>query len=89
MSKVLKKADMIANVASTTGETKQVVAVVLAGLTDVINAAVAEGLAVSIPGVVKLAMKDRAARNGRNPATGEPMAIPAKRVVTAKSLIAA
>lgn len=36
----------------------------------------------NIPGVGKLVVKDRAARPGRNPATGEAMTIPAKKVVT-------
>lgn len=35
----------------------------------------------NIPGVGKLVVKDRAARPGRNPATGEAMTIPAKKVV--------
>ena len=38
---------------------------------------------VEIPGIVRLKMADRAARTGRNPQTGEPLAIPARRVVKA------
>lgn len=34
-----------------------------------------------IPGLGKLVRVDRKARMGRNPATGEPISIPAKRVV--------
>ena len=34
-----------------------------------------------LPGLGKLVKKDRAARMGRNPATGEPLHIPAKVVV--------
>ena len=34
-----------------------------------------------IPGVCKLVVQRRKAREGRNPATGEPIKIPAKRVV--------
>lgn len=35
----------------------------------------------TIPGVGKLVLVDRKARMGRNPATGEPISIPAKKVV--------
>jgi DNA-binding protein HU-beta len=35
----------------------------------------------TIPGIGKLIKQERAARTGRNPATGEPIAIPAKSVV--------
>jgi DNA-binding protein HU-beta len=37
-----------------------------------------------LPGVVKLVLRDRAARTGRNPATGQPIQIPAKTVVKAR-----
>jgi len=37
-----------------------------------------------IPGVVKLVVQKRKARMGRNPATGEPIKIPAKTVVKAR-----
>lgn len=37
--------------------------------------------AFTIPGLGKLVLVDRKARIGRNPATGEPIQIPAKRVV--------
>jgi len=35
----------------------------------------------SIPGLGKLVLMNRKARTGRNPATGEPIKIPAKKVV--------
>ena len=38
-----------------------------------------------IPGVCKLVVQRRKAREGRNPATGEPIKIPAKTVVKARS----
>jgi len=37
-----------------------------------------------IPGVCKLVVQRRKAREGRNPATGEPIKIPAKTVVKAR-----
>jgi DNA-binding protein HU-beta len=38
----------------------------------------------SLPGMVKLVVQKRKARMGRNPATGEPIKIPAKTVVKAR-----
>ena len=38
----------------------------------------------TIPGLVKLVVQKRKARMGRNPATGEPIKIPAKTVVKAR-----
>ncbi|HUB86795.1 MAG TPA: HU family DNA-binding protein [Verrucomicrobiae bacterium] len=35
----------------------------------------------TLPGIGKLVLKNRAERMGRNPKTGEPIKIPAKRVV--------
>lgn len=37
--------------------------------------------AFTVPGIGKLVLVNRAARMGRNPATGEPIKIPAKKVV--------
>ena len=37
-----------------------------------------------LPGMVKLVVQKRKARTGRNPATGEPIKIPAKTVVEAR-----
>ncbi len=38
----------------------------------------------SLPGMAKLVVQKRKARMGRNPATGEPIKIPAKTVVKAR-----
>jgi DNA-binding protein HU-beta len=38
----------------------------------------------TLPGMVKLVVQKRKARMGRNPATGEPIKIPAKTVVKAR-----
>ena len=59
-------------------EPKQVDATVRA-LTDVITAVVAKGEPVQISGFAKFAKVERAARMGRNPATGEPVKIKASK----------
>jgi DNA-binding protein HU-beta len=50
------------------------------GLFDDIQAAVVSGDAVKIPGFGQFKVRDRAARMARNPATGEQVKVPAKRV---------
>jgi len=52
----------------------------LTAVVEEITAQVAKGETVSIPGFAKFARIDRPARMGRNPATGEPIKIAAKRV---------
>jgi DNA-binding protein HU-beta len=50
------------------------------GVFEDIQAAVCSGEAVKIPGFGQFKVRDRAARIARNPATGEPVKVPAKRV---------
>lgn len=54
---------------------------VLQALKDVAAQELAAGGEVPLPGLGKLKTKDRAARMGRNPRTGEAVTIPARRVV--------
>lgn len=51
-------------------------------LCKVIADELARGGEVPLPHIGKLKVRDVAARTGRNPATGEPMEIPAKRKVS-------
>lgn len=50
------------------------------GVFEDIQAAVIAGEAVKIPGFGQFKVRDRAARMARNPATGEQVKVPAKRV---------
>jgi DNA-binding protein HU-beta len=50
------------------------------GVFDDIQAAVITGEPVKIPGFGQFKVRDRAARMARNPATGEQVKVPAKRV---------
>ncbi|MFN2450581.1 MAG: HU family DNA-binding protein, partial [Candidatus Baltobacteraceae bacterium] len=50
------------------------------GLFEDIQTAVCSGEAVKIPGFGQFKVRDRAARIARNPATGQPVKVPAKRV---------
>jgi DNA-binding protein HU-beta len=52
---------------------------VIDGFTDVVTAVVSKGEPVSIPGFAKFVKVNRAARMGRNPATGEAIRIKASK----------
>ena len=86
MTKQLKKSDLIAAIAEQSGQTRAAIGYMLDAQESAVKGALAAGAAVTIPGIVKLAPKDKAARVGRNPHTGETMQIAAKRVVVAKVL---
>ena len=51
---------------------------------DYIEQSLAEGGPVLIPGFGRFSITERAARNGRNPATGEEIQIPASKAVRFK-----
>ncbi len=57
------------------------VAAVLEQFGEVATRALKRDLGVPLPGLGKLKPTERAARTGRNPATGLPMEVPAKRLV--------
>ncbi|MDO8180178.1 MAG: HU family DNA-binding protein [Undibacterium sp.] len=62
------------------GVQKNSVEAVLDSLADVLHGALAKGEDVALPGVGKFTIDRRAARKGRNPATGAEIDIPAKTV---------
>lgn len=75
----MKTSELIEHVASATGVEKnaarQVVEAALAGIVD----AVRKGDEVNLAGFGKFRIKDRPARSGRNPATGQAIEIAASR----------
>lgn len=78
-SKSMTKSQVISHLAEKTGTTKKV-----AGqfLEELVNLSYKEAQrSFTIPGLGKLVVSDRKERMGRNPATGEQMLIPAKRVL--------
>jgi DNA-binding protein HU-beta len=79
MAKALTKSQIASSLADSVGITKKQSAQYLEAL-----AALAYKNAkntFTLPGLGKLKLRNRAARIGRNPATGEQIQIPAKRVV--------
>lgn len=80
---------LIQEVSEASGMTKKDVEHVLKTLGEVVSANVGDD-EITLPGIGKLKPKTRAARTGRNPATGDPVQIAALNTVTfkpAKSLV--
>ena len=79
MGKPISKAALVAHFANKTGLKKKMVAAMFEELAKLAYREAKNSF--TIPGIGKLVLVDRKARMGRNPKTGEPIAIPAKTVV--------
>ncbi len=77
--KPMSKSEIMANLAEKTGLTKRQVTDVVTGLVELAYKEAKNGF--TVPGLGKLILDNRKARTGRNPATGEPIKIPAKKVL--------
>ena len=73
----MNRKELVAAVVAHTGQDKKAVEAVIAGFVDATLASVAKGEVVTLPGFAKFAKVKRAARTGRNPATGETIKIKA------------
>lgn len=82
----MTKAELIKAISDDTEVHGAVIDKVLDGLARTASKALGDGDEVTIPGLIKMGTKERAARKGRNPGTGAEIDIPAKTVVTAKPL---
>lgn len=78
-SKPKTKAEIVACIAESTELTKKQVGDVFAAQAELAYEEADSGF--TIPGIGKLVVVDRKERMGRNPATGEAIRIPAKRVL--------
>jgi DNA-binding protein HU-beta len=81
MAKVMTKAATVGHLASKTELSKKQVAGFLDELQSLAVKEAKKSGAFVIPGVGKVVLSNRKARMGRNPQTGEPIKIAAKRVV--------
>jgi DNA-binding protein HU-beta len=79
MAKALTKSQTVASIAETVGITKKQAGQVVEALVALAYKQAKNSF--TIPGLGKLVLVNRKARIGRNPATGEQIQIPAKRVV--------
>jgi len=80
----MNRAELIEAVAQEVGLPKARVAAVVETVVDKIEDALAVGERVEIHGLGVFTTTVRAAKKGRNPATGEPVDVPATRVVKFK-----
>jgi DNA-binding protein HU-beta len=79
MAKALTKSQVIASIAETVGLSKKQAGEVMETLVQLAYKNAKNSF--TLPGIGKLVLVNRKARIGRNPATGEQIQIPAKRVV--------
>jgi DNA-binding protein HU-beta len=80
----MTKQDLINEVADL-GITKKQSAAAVDAMISAIKKALAKGDKVSLVGFGSFSVKKRAAREGRNPRTGKPLKIPAKKVPVFKA----
>jgi len=80
----MNKAELVNAVAEKSGQPASAVGSVLQAFEDVITSAVAGGDKVQIPGFLSFERAERAARTGRNPATGAEIQIAAATVPKVK-----
>lgn len=81
MAKGMSKSLVLSTLAEKTGHSRKDVAAMIEALVSLAYSEAKRTGEITIPGLGKLVKKNRAARMGRNPATGEAIKIPAKTVV--------
>lgn len=77
----MNKSQLLQHLAEKTGKSRKEVSEFVDLIVATAYAEAKKNGEFTIPGLGKLQKKDRAARMGRNPATGEQISIPAKTVV--------
>ena len=81
----MTKTDLIAQVAANTEMSKKSAELAVNAAFDALSKAMAEGEKITISGFGTFEVRDRAAREGKNPATGAPISIPATKVPAFKA----
>ena len=81
----MTKKELVSALAEKTEETKVKAAGMLDALIEVISETLSNGEEVAIAGLGKFEVRERAAREGRNPQTGEAITIAASKVPAFKS----
>jgi len=76
----MNQADLVKAVADKAGLPQVGIESTLKALSAIVQEQLKSGGEVTLPGIGKLSVKTRAARSGRNPSTGESLAIPEKKV---------
>lgn len=81
----MNKTDLVKAIAAESNQPATAVGEVLNAFESVVTQAVASGDKVQLPGFLTFDRAERAARTGRNPATGAEINIPAARVPRVKA----
>jgi integration host factor subunit alpha len=81
---MMTKADLIEKITLMTAFTKKESAEIVERVFDVVKATLEAGENIKIAGFGNFEVKEKAARNGRNPQTGEIIEIAPRRVLTFK-----
>ncbi len=76
----MNKGELVDRIAEKANITKKDADAVLSAILEVIQDAVSSGDKVSLVGFGTFEVRERQAREGRNPATGKPIKIPATKV---------
>lgn len=76
----MKKSDLVDAIAGKAGVPKAQVQQMVDDVFDLIAEGLSKGEKIDLRGFGTFSVRDSAARTGRNPQTGEPIAIPARRV---------
>jgi DNA-binding protein HU-beta len=79
----MNKTQVVAHLAEAVGITKKQAAATLTELAALAVKIIKKGEKLALPGFVTVKVQHRKARIGRNPQTGQPLKIPAKKVVKA------
>ena len=80
-SNTMNQSELILKTAQISGVSRKDVEHVLKTAGDVIGAALVEDGEAVLPGLGKMVATQKAARTGKNPKTGEPVEIPARKAV--------
>jgi nucleoid DNA-binding protein len=78
----MNRTELEAAICEKTKINKDFVAEVMQTMIDTISDTLRSGNAVKLTGFATIAVKDSAPRVGKNPKTGEPIEIPARRKIT-------
>jgi DNA-binding protein HU-beta len=80
----MNKKELIDAISSVSKLTKTDSEIALNAVVSCLTDLLAKGDSIVLPGFASLSVKKREARTGRNPATGQPLAIPASKTVSFK-----
>lgn len=81
----MNKVTLVAKIAEKSGLSKKQAELALGAFIDSVTEALKEGDKVQLMGFGTFEVKERAARTGRNPSTGETIEIPASKTPTFKA----